>query len=250
MNFLKSRIVEFFRRIINFYSRQKSNQFENEIIETCNNYEFNRSSEHTIRDTFNLVKKVLLKNVQGDMVECGVETGHSLVLFKKIIEHFNLENIKIYGYDTFEGMPQPSDFDKNKYDELLKNYYENKKFDDNQSGWNNVSLDVVKSNFYKNTKSNKNLELIKGKVENTLLIKKNLPDKISVLKIDTCLYESTKVILEILSPRVEKNGVIIIDNYFNYSGIKKAADEYCEKNGYLIKRFLIFGGANRVIVFL
>ena len=58
--------------------------------------------------------------------------------------------------------------------------------------------------FYKNTKSNKNLELIKGKVENTLLIKKNLPDKISVLKIDTCLYESTKVILEILSPRVEK----------------------------------------------
>ena len=48
----------------------------------------------------------------------------------------------------------------------------------------------------------------------------------------------------------KKNGVIIIDNYFNYSGIKKAADEYCEKNGYLIKRFLIFGGANRVIVFL
>jgi len=62
MNFLKSRIVEFFRRIINFYSQQKSNQFENEIIETCNNYEFNRTSEHTIRDIFNLVKKVLLKN--------------------------------------------------------------------------------------------------------------------------------------------------------------------------------------------
>ena len=250
MKFLKIKFTELFKRIINIINQQKSNQLEKALIKICKNYEFNKTSEHTIWDTFHLVKKVLLKNVKGDIVECGVETGHSLVLFQKIIELFNLENINIYGYDTFEGMPKPSDNDKNKYGELLINQYESRKINKNTSGWNNVSLETVQSNFYRNTKVNKNLKLVKGKVEKTLLIEDNLPKRISILKVDTCLYESTKIVLEILSSRVQKNGIIIIDNYFNYSGIKKATNEYCIKKGYSVKRSLIFGGADRVVIYL
>ena len=133
---------------------------------------------------------------------------------------------------------------------IFKKEYEYNKINANTSGWSNVSINNVKLNFYNNTKPNSNLQLIKGKVELTLLINENLSEKISLLKIDTCLYESTKIILEILSPRVQKNGIIIIDNYFNYKGIKKATDEYCAKKGYLIRHFPIFGGEDRVVIFL
>ena len=66
---------------------------------------------------------------------------------------------------------------------------------------------------------------MKGQVEKTLKIKKNLPKKISILRIDTDWYESTKVELEILFPLLSKNGFLIIDDYGYWSGAKKAVDK-------------------------
>ena len=91
------------------------------------------------------------------------------------------------------------------------------------------SLEKVKQNYNKNTKLNKNLTCVKGQVEKTLKIKKNLPKKISILRIDTDWYESTKVELEILFPLLSKNGFLIIDDYGYWSGAKKAVDNYFQK---------------------
>ena len=54
----------------------------------------------------------------------------------------------------------------------------------------------------------------------------NLPEKISCLKLDTVFFESYEISYKILAPRVQKGGVIIVDNYYNYKGIKKATDEF------------------------
>ena len=71
-----------------------------------------------------------------------------------------------------------------------------------------------------------NYFLIKGKVENTLRNIKKLPKKISILRLDTDFYESTKIELEVLFPRLVKGGVLIIDDYGFWKGAKKAVDEY------------------------
>ena len=55
------------------------------------------------------------------------------------------------------------------------------------------SIEDVKGNFKKNTPENNNLACIKGPVEKTLKIKKNLSKKISILRLDTDWYKSTKV---------------------------------------------------------
>ena len=68
--------------------------------------------------------------------------------------------------------------------------------------------------------------LVKGKVEDTLIDKNNIPKEISILKLDTCLYEGTKIELEILFPKVKRGGVVIIDNYYNFKGVKKATDDF------------------------
>ena len=87
-------------------------------------------------------------------------------------------------------------------------------------------IDDVKKNYQKNTSKNKNLILIKGKVEDTLKIRKNLPKKISILRLDTDFYESTKKELEELYPLLERGGILIIDDYGHWKGCKKAVDEY------------------------
>ena len=54
----------------------------------------------------------------------------------------------------------------------------------------------------------------------------NLPSIISLLRLDTDWYESTKVELEILYPRLQKNGVLLLDDYGHWEGARKAVDEY------------------------
>ena len=68
--------------------------------------------------------------------------------------------------------------------------------------------------------------------------KKNLPEKISLLRLDTDFYESTKIELEILFPKLQPGGVLIIDDYGHWKGSKKAVDEYfeLEKNFYWFHR--------------
>ena len=70
------------------------------------------------------------------------------------------------------------------------------------------------------------INFIKGPVEKTLIMKQNLPSKISVLRLDTDWYKSTKIELEILYPRLVKGGILIIDDYGYFEGARKAVDEY------------------------
>ena len=87
------------------------------------------------------------------------------------------------------------------------------------------SIDDVNNNFKKFSNKD-NLICIKGPVEKTLEVKKNLPNKISILRLDTDWYSSTKKELEVLFPLLEKNGILIIDDYGFWKGARKAVDEY------------------------
>ena len=54
-----------------------------------------------------------------------------------------------------------------------------------------------------------------------MLDKNNLPQKISLLRLDTDFYESTKIELEKLYPLLVKGGFLIIDDYGHWKGAKK-----------------------------
>ena len=67
-------------------------------------------------------------------------------------------------------------------------------------------------------------KLVEGKVEET--IPGTLPDEIAILRLDTDWYESTKHEMVHLFPRLVSKGVLIVDDYYTWSGSKKAVDEY------------------------
>mgnify|MGYP006165501905 FL=1 len=124
-------------------------------------------------------------------------------------------------------MPKPTLKDKDiqkklfleNYEDLNKRYYSQKKF----------NLLKVKRNLRSNKVNLRNVKLIQGKVEETLFKKENLPNKISLLRLDTDWFESTNVSLNQLYPKLVKGGVLIIDDYGWNSGCKKAVDNFFKK---------------------
>ena len=53
-----------------------------------------------------------------------------------------------------------------------------------------------------------------------------MPTQIALLRLDTDWYESTRHELLHLYPLLERNGVLIIDDYGHWQGARKAVDEY------------------------
>jgi len=196
------------------------NNYEKKLINKCLQYSMtNFERMWSLIQSFHHVRQ---ESLVGDFVECGVWKGGNIILLKKLIEKFNLKK-NIYGFDTFEGMVEPSFYDVNYNNKSAKRMFDEHK--KKEIGFAMCSIDDVKRNIKKNTKTD-NIFLIKGKVENTLMNKKKLPKKISILRLDTDFYESTKIELEILFPRLVKGGVLIVDDYGFWKGAKKAVDEY------------------------
>lgn len=200
---------------------------ELEIIETAKL--FSMTSYQKLNFLLRSIEYVNNKKLEGDFVECGVWKGGNLILFKKMMTRLNITDKLIYAFDTFEGMTKPTDidvdirFDNEKAEDVMKR---NIKDYNNHSIHCYYPIDKVKENLTNNCKDIENIKLIKGDVLKTLLISRNIPDKISILRLDTDWYESTKIELEILFPKLFKDGILIIDDYGDYFGCKKAVDEY------------------------
>jgi predicted O-methyltransferase YrrM len=170
---------------------------------------------------------ILKNNIEGNFVECGVWKGGSSMLIALMLQKQQMNNRKLYLYDTFEGMSEPSEFDKTFSGQSAEVLLTKEKKEIQSSVWCYSSLDEVKLNLYSTGFAKENIIFIKGKVEDT--IKDNLPGNLSLLRLDTDWYESTKIELELLYPLLQNNGVLIIDDFGHWDGAKRAVVEYFEK---------------------
>jgi hypothetical protein len=163
-------------------------------------------------------------NIGGDFVECGVWKGGNILLFKLLNDYYNL-NRKIFAYDTFDGMTEPEDIDIDNSKVSANKLLSTQKKDKNLKNIHCfASLETVKKNILQYTNL-KNINFIVGPVEKTLKVEK-LPKKISILRLDTDWYASTKFELEILYPRLVNGGVLILDDYGHWQGARKAVDDF------------------------
>lgn len=218
-----------------------------EIIEKSNNLDkifstikpYTMTNEIRLWSMYQSVKWIVSKKINGDVVETGCWRGGNLFLVgllkKKIFTDEKIKR-KIFGFDTFTGMPIPDQYDY-KHQFNLKNTLKRfKKYNKNiKTNWAYTDIKNVREN-WKKLINNNDLVLIKGKVEDVLLNKNNLPKKIAILRIDTNFYKSTFASLKYLEPLVQKNGVIIFDDYGSWNGAKKAIDEYYKNKNVWLHR--------------
>ncbi|WP_440652121.1 TylF/MycF/NovP-related O-methyltransferase [Candidatus Pelagibacter sp. HIMB1542] len=198
---------------------------EKKLIELTKKYSMNGSLR--IWTLIIALKKISENNIEGDFVETGVWKGGNLILMRKYMQKYCLIDRNIFGYDTFEGMPEPTKNDKDFKNINATKYFSDKTNLENFKSFNSkISLDEVKNNFVRITGDSNNLKLIKGKTQETLKNENNLPNKIAILRLNTCFYESTKFELQILYDKLQKGGYLIIDDYGYWKGAKLAVDEF------------------------
>lgn len=161
-------------------------------------------------------------NTNHSFVELGVAKGGALAIMKYAAGPEN----KIFGFDSFEGMPNITKEDIGKYNKSCPiNGFG--KVGDNLSG----GIETVYNTFKQLDINMENVTLVKGFFKDTL-IKENISklDSIAVLRLDGDWYESIKICLEKLYDKVIDGGVIIIDDYGHFIGAKRAVDEFRTKN--------------------
>lgn len=170
------------------------------------------------------IRHVEGRKVPGDIVECGVWRGGNLVIAGLMRRKLGFDR-QIWGFDTFAGMTAPTDMDF-KPAQQLDAAREFSKLDRGEyNEWCYAPEEEVLRNFENRTGSC-DVKLVRGPVEQTLKQPGNLPEAISVLRLDTDFYESTRAELEILYPRLSPGGVLIIDDYGEWAGSRRAVDEY------------------------
>ena len=140
----------------------------------------------------------------------------SINLIAKIMRYLHQGKNPIYGFDSFEGLPE--DWAHPETREIQK---EGKKGHFDMGG-----------NFP--AKESDNIVFVKGWFDETLpTFVEQHPGPVALLHIDSDLYSSAKTIFDNLADRIVPGTVIMFDEFYNYDGFEaheyKAFKEFVEK---------------------
>ncbi|MEW6248480.1 MAG: TylF/MycF/NovP-related O-methyltransferase [Nitrospirota bacterium] len=193
------------------------------IYEKCRR--FTMTSADRMYALYKAVEYIERASVPGDIVECGVWKGGSMMVAAHTLLRLGQVNRHLYLFDTYEGLPKPDE-------KLDVDIWGNRGIDgwlphrrtDESSDWALATLDEVQGNLEGTGYPRNLLHFIKGMVERTIPDK--APEAIALLRLDTDWYNSTLHEMVHLFPRLSRNGVIIIDDYGHFRGARKAVDEY------------------------
>jgi len=184
-------------------------------------------------DGADAIHYILKNNIEGDIVECGVEKGtFEYIWITELMK--NNETRDIYMYDTFAGLTKPTEYDYTS-DSATFFKMDNKSvldtwnklvIDNNTNNWCYAQLDEVKQRLNSTGYPEDKLHYIVGDVLETLKDSTNIPKKIAILRLDTDWYESSKIELEQMYNNVVVGGVIIFDDYYHWDGQRRATDDF------------------------
>jgi O-methyltransferase len=160
-------------------------------------------------DIYQCMRYIKVNNIPGDLVECGCFLGGSSIFIAMMRKLFGLEDRVLHVFDTFTGFPEGS-VDKRKGQPSIGPSYED-------------FFESVRDNF-EQTVGTDNIVFHQGVVEETL--EGFNPGPLALMRLDTDYYPSTQKEFEVLYPLLVEDGVLIVDDYGQYEGSRKATDEY------------------------
>jgi hypothetical protein len=191
-----------------------------EIYRQCAPYSM--TSIERMYGLYSAVNHLIGQGIPGDFVECGVWQGGSAMLMARTLAKKAIER-SIWLYDTFAGMTEPTDLDRDFAGQAAAQKWQSKQVDGGNQ-WCRAGLDAVRRNMASTGHPEDCVRYVEGPVEKTLL--EVMPDQIALLRLDTDWYESTKIELELMYPKLVVGGVLIVDDYGHWQGARRAVDEY------------------------
>ena len=161
------------------------------------------------------IRNVLDEEVPGDLLEAGVWRGGASIFMAGALRAYGDEERLVWAADSFQGLPQP---DTERYPLEMDDVFA-------RNPHLAISLDEVKGNFRRYGLLDERVRFLPGWFRDTL---PSAPvERLSILRLDGDMYESTIVALESLYDKVSVGGHVIVDDYFNVpEGAGRATDDF------------------------
>lgn len=185
-----------------------------------------------------LISRVLLyndvKNIPGDIVECGVFKGTGLYTFLKLKNIFNPNSSKkVIGFDFFNTNELISSINNKNDKDAMDVLFKERHFSHTQSFKENFKSQLINHGF-----SESEFDLVEGDVSDTTkyFTQTNPGFKISLLYMDLDLEIPTYNTLINLWDNITKGGIIVFDEYgYHKWSESKGVDKFIEEKNLEIK---------------
>jgi hypothetical protein len=187
------------------------------------------STKETLRFTFDVAEQ--MRSVNGVYVECGVAGGAQIIAMASAAPEKT-----IYAFDSFQGIPLPSNRDDQMPGIKFLSEKERKKLPNpgeqvlESSGATSVSEEDFMNHLKNSGVDYSNVKIVPGWFEHTVRLFGGMQTRIALLRLDGDLYNSTFECLKYLFPRVIEGGCVIIDDW-ELPGCRAACDEYFQLIG-------------------
>lgn len=157
-------------------------------------------------------------NIGGDVCEFGVAQGETSALIAN--EICGSDKI-LHLFDSFEGLPAPTDMDQLK-DDILSlgsmHAYQGKM---------SCPVEMVKERLAMISFPQSQYRIHQGFIEDLIEEKHSFSESVSFAYVDFDFYEPIKITLAFLGSTLSTGGVIMVDDYDYFStGAKSATDEF------------------------
>src|ERR1700736_438635 len=173
-----------------------------------------------LRNLRQCIGDVIRSGVPGDLLEAGVWRGGGTIFMRAALKAYGDQERLVWAADSFQGLPPPN-ADRYPADA-----------GDQHWTWSEVlaiPLEEVQANFRRFGLLDDQVRFLPGWFQDTL---HTAPiDRLAVLRLDGDMYESTKVALDALYPKLSPGGYAIIDDYKHLPGCKTAVDDYRREHG-------------------
>jgi hypothetical protein len=180
-------------------------------------------SNTRLESIISAVRAIVADGLPGDFVEAGCALGGSAILISRLKDASRTLRI----FDVFGTIPPPGDNDpvaaRRRY-ETIQRGLSGGIGEDTYYGYEKDLYELVAANFtrFGIDRTTHHVELIRGLLQETLVIDR----PVALAHIDVDWYEPVKVSLERIVPHLTAGGSVIIDDYADWGGCRKATDEY------------------------
>ncbi len=169
-----------------------------------------------------------LANSPGDFIEAGCALGGSAIL----ISALKRTERQFLVYDVFQMIPPPTAADPAETHRRYQTIVEGNSpglGSDTYYGYQDNLYEIVQSNLrqFGVDPASQNIRLIKGLLEDTM----KLDQPVAFAHVDVDWYSPVKASLERIFPRLILGGAIILDDYHDWGGCRKATDEFLRQLG-------------------
>lgn len=172
------------------------------------------------RTEFYTLERLLteMRAIRGSILECGVYRGATLLGMTHILTKRRI-GVRVLGFDSFEGFPEPTQEDAQPSGELHP--------DVRPGALADSSLETLRERIGL-LRWEERIRLVPGFFEKTL--GSIAGERFSLVHLDCDLYTSYRTCLEFVYPRMLSGSVIVLDDYRLpanvYPGADRAVDEF------------------------